>query len=78
MRINRFLVQLENLDGSIQYVSIGTGVTSDPQMAHLLTTIALAQKQLQHYKQGLGRFYNKVEIIPCEVFMPIQVKPKFI
>lgn len=66
----RFAVQWKSVqDGNIYWFSVGTGGTTDPQKAHMFSSLKLAENKLQVYThEGMDMWYEdvKIQTFRCE------------
>lgn len=60
----RYAVKVLTTDGVIKYESIGKGLVSDPQDAHLYTRIALAEKKSAYYNRPAAKpWYEWAQVV---------------
>lgn len=67
--MERYAVKVTWNDGTVRYVSIGTGLSPDPQNAHLYHRRELADDKAAYYNSH-KQWYQSAEVVTVEVTWP--------
>lgn len=68
--MERYAVKVTMNDGTVGYVSIGTGMSPDPQNAHLYHRQGLAEEKAAYYRKN-KQWYQSTEVVTVKVEWPV-------